>query len=349
MRGGPSTAPRLIIRTAGPLTTLQDRGRFGYLRFGVPASGAMDPVALAVANALVGNQPDTAALELTLTGPVFTVADGPVLLALAGAAMPLTVDGTRLAAGRSHRVPPGAAVTIGPAAVGARAYLAVAGGFAAEPHLGSRSTHPRSRLGGWHGRAVRDGDALPLADGAAAERTALFMPPGLIAPGANTVRVVPGPQTEFFTDAGLATFLNSPYQVSPQADRMGYRLTGPAIEHARDFNTISDAIAPGSVQVPGTREPIVLMADRQTTGGYPKIATVIGADLPALGQRRPGDTLRFAAVSVAEAQAARRVLTAWLEALPARLCPATRLLDTESLYQVNLIGGVVDAANGDDG
>ena len=156
------------------------------------------------------------------------------------------------------------------------------------------------------------------------------------------MRAVLGTQDDYLTPAAIETFLFEEYTVTTQADRMGYRLTGPKLEHAKSPDIVSDAIAPGSVQVPGFGEPIVLLADRQTTGGYPKIATVISADLPALGQRRPGDHLRFEAITVEAAQVARRDLWAWLEALPSLLVPVGRKLDSEHLLAVNLISGVTN-------
>ena len=335
------TSPVLRVISPGALTTLQDLGRRGWLRFGVPAAGAMDPVGLAVANGLVGNPPDTAALELTLAGASFAVENGSVRIAVAGGDFPLTLDGEAVEGARSHWLEPGRTLGLGGARAGARGYLAVAGGFRVEPVLGSMATHVRSGIGGWQGRPLKAGDELPLAASAepGAERA---LPAGFARPGHPRVRVVLGPQDDHFTPAALETFLSAAYTVTNQADRMGYRLTGPKLEHAHGPDIVSDAIAPGSVQVPGTGEPIVLLVDRQTTGGYPKIATVIGADLPALGQRRPGEHLRFEAVTVEAAQAARRDLRAWLEKLPSLLVPVGRELDSEHLLAVNLISGVTD-------
>lgn len=333
--------PILRVDSPGPLTTVQDLGRRGWLRFGVPAAGAMDPSGLVLANALVGNPPGTAALELTLAGGRFTVLDGPARIAVAGGDFPLTLDGHPVAAGRSYWLEPEQTIAIGAARTGARAYLAVGGGFRIEPVLGSVATHLRSGIGGWHGRALIAGDALPL-NGLPTPGPDLTLPMGFKRPGHPRVRVVLGPQDDHFTPAAIETFLLAEYIVTPQADRMGYRLSGPRLEHAEGHDMVSDAIAPGSVQVPGFGEPIVLLADRQTTGGYPKIATVIGADLPDLGQRRPGDRLRFEAVAVEAAQAARRSLRAWLEALPGLLIPVGHELDSEHLLAVNLISGVWD-------
>lgn len=333
--------PVLRAISPGTLTTLQDLGRRGWLRFGVPASGAMDPVGLALANALVGNPPGTAALELTLAGASFAVENGPVRIAVAGGDFPLTLDGEAVAGARSHWLEPGRTIGLGSARAGARAYLAVEGGFRVEPVLGSVATHLRSGIGGWQGRALQAGDALPL-EGVAEPRAERALPAGFKRPDHPRVRVVLGPQDDHFTPVAVETFLSAEYTVTNRADRMGYRLSGPKLEHARGSDIVSDAIAPGSVQVPGFGEPIVLLADRQTTGGYPKIATVISADLPALGQRRPGERLRFEPVSVEAAQAARGRLRAWLGALPSLLVPAGHELDSEHLLGLNLISGVTD-------
>jgi len=328
----------LRVLAPGPLTTLQDGGRFGWLRLGVPPSGALDPCALAVANLLVGNRRDAGALEFTLAGGAFAVEGGAARVALAGADMDMTIDGCAAARERSHTLAPGATLRIGSARSGVRAYLAIAGGFAVTPVFGSVATHVRSGIGGFHGRALEAGDALPLA-GAAPQGPELRLtaaPP----PTHPRVRVVLGSQDDHFTPGAIETLLQGEYTVTARSDRMGCRLAGPRLEHAKGFNIVSDAIAPGSIQVPGGSQPIILLADRQTTGGYPKIATVIGADLPALGQMRPGERLRFEAVTLEAAVEARRLLADWLDGLPARLVPLG-LLDSEMLLGANLISGVI--------
>jgi 5-oxoprolinase (ATP-hydrolysing) subunit C len=328
----------LRVLAAGPLTTLQDGGRGGWLRFGVPPSGALDPRALAVANLLVGNRADAGALEMTLLGGAFAIEGGSVRIAVAGADMPLAIDGVAAARERSHTLTAGAVLRIGTARHGARAYLAVSGGFAVAPVFGSIAAHVRSGIGGG---ALRAGDILPLATAAPAGPElglAVDAPPTH-----SRVRLVLGPQDDYFTSDALAALLSAPYEVTARSDRMGLRLAGPPLAHAKGFNIVSDAIAPGSIQVPGGGQPIILLADRQTTGGYPKIATVISADLPALGQMRPGDTMRFEAVTLDEAIAARRALKAWLDALPTRIV-ALAALDSEHLLGANLISGVTDGA-----
>ena len=331
----------LRVVAPGPLTTLQDGGRQGWLRFGVPGSGALDPRALAAANLLVGNPRETGALEMALAGGTFA-AEGVMRIALAGADMAMTIAGAPAARERSHTLASGAVVAIGAARSGARAYLAASGGFAVAPVFGSVATHLRAGIGGFDGRALRAGDAIPVAGPVPAGPDLLLAaaPP----PTHPCLRVVLGPQDDYFTAAALALLCAGTFTVTAQSDRMGYRLAGPALEHARGFNIVSDGIAPGSIQVPGNGQPIILLADRQTTGGYPKIATVISADLPALGQMRPGDAVRFAAVGLADAVAARRALMAWIEELPRRIVPLAGLPDTERLLGTNLISGVTDGS-----
>lgn len=330
--------PALRALVPGPSSTVQDAGRVGWQRFGVSVAGAMDTVSLAVANALVGNPAGEAAVEVTLGPAVFAAEGGPVRVALAGGDFPLEIDGAPAEALRSHRLEPGQVLRIGPARSGMRAYLAVAGGLAVEPVMGSRSVHARSGLSG---QPLAAGDALPLR-AAAGDGPALAVPPGLRPPVSDVVRVVMGPQDDHFTPEAVALFLGAEYEVTGRSDRMGYRLSGPRLEHARGADIVSDAIAPGSIQVPGSGEPILLMADRQTTGGYPKIATAIGADLPRLAQCRPGERLRFRAVTVEAAHAARAMLADWLRDLPGRLVPVLGSLDSARLLSLDLVGGVTD-------
>jgi biotin-dependent carboxylase-like uncharacterized protein len=217
----------------------------------------------------------------------------------------------------------------------------VAGGFATPLELGSRSTHVRSGLGGG---PLRAGDRLPIARDKAPAGADVAIDPAALPYLDGAIRVVLGPQDDRFTAEGIATFLSGEYALTAEADRMGYRLDGPEIEHRDGFNTISDTILTGSIQVPGTRKPIVLMADRQTTGGYPKIATTATASLPSLAQMKPGDRLRFAAVGVAEARALLARQVEAMRALPAALRPVLRdasTLTSEALLAANLIDGVV--------
>ncbi|WP_245516386.1 biotin-dependent carboxyltransferase family protein [Methylobacterium segetis] len=330
----------LLVLECGPATGLQDGGRPGYQRQGLSGSGPMDRLALAAANALVGNAPGVAALELALTGARLRAAGGSVRLALAGAPFGLSIDGEAVGDHRSFQVPDGATLVLRPPRQGLFAYLAVAGGIHVPESLGSRALHLRAALGGLEGRNLRAGDRLPVATctDAAPDRALVPLPLDADEP----VRVVLGPQADHFPDEAVADFLATPYTVSNRADRMGYQLDGQTIRHGgRGFNIVSDATVPGSVQVPGSGLPIILMADRQTTGGYPKIATVISADLRRVAQRRPGEPLRFAPVSVDRAVALAREAAALQAGLAGRLGPVTSR--EERLMEANLAGDAVDA------
>jgi biotin-dependent carboxylase-like uncharacterized protein len=311
---------RLSVLNPGVLTTLQDRGRTGYEDRGVPPSGALDELSFAIANALVGNPAGTGALEFTLLGGQFRVGQGGCVVAVTGD-MEVFIDDQPVAPYQCHVLRSGAVLKVGRALSGARGYLAVAGGFVAQPVLGSVSTLMRGELGGFAGRAIAKGDELQLAAPsqylplAAREPAQRFWPQREHQP----LRVVLGPQQDYFDDSQIERFLSESFQVSGQSDRMGYRMTGPAITHLKGFNIVSDAISTGSVQIPGSGHPIIAMHDRQTTGGYPKIATVIRADLARLGQLKPGDWMSFAQVTVDEAETLwceRQVmLTAYLDEL----------------------------------
>lgn len=294
----------LHVLNPGLLTTLQDRGRTGYEDRGVPPSGALDELSFAIANALVGNPAGTGALEFTLVGGQFRVGQGGCVIAVTGD-MQVFIDDQPVTPYQCHVLRSDAVLKVGRALSGARGYLAVAGGFAAEPVLGSVSTLMRGALGGFAGRALAKGDELPLA------APSQYLPTTARAPGQRLLpqrerqplRVVLGPQQGHFAADEIQRFLGESFQVSGQSDRMGYRMTGPVIAHLKGFNIVSDAISTGSVQIPGSGHPIIAMHDRQTTGGYPKIATVIRADLARLGQLKPGDWLSFAEVSVEDAEA----------------------------------------------
>ena len=332
----------LVVETCGPGTTLQDRGRFGWQRFGVGPAGAMDAVGLATANALVGNPDGACGIELALAGARLKV-EGAARVALAGADGLLKIDGTTIAPRTSAAALDGATIEIGPARAGVFMYLAVAGGFDLAPTLGSPSLHLRARIGGIDGRPLRAGDRLTLR-AATPAGVDMMANQTLAAPG-GPIRVMLGPQDDYFSAEGLATFLGQPYTITPQADRMGLRLSGPKIAHGpAGYNIVSDGIATGAIQVPGAGEPLILLADRQTTGGYPKIATVISADLPRLAQSRPGTELRFAAVTRQAALAALAAQRADLAAFRASLAPAgVADLDSARLLGLGLVDGWIAA------
>lgn len=336
----------LEVVEGGVAVTVQDCGRGGYRSIGVPLSGALDPWQLAAANALLGNAPDAAALEVPLGGPTLKAVSGTVRVALGGAVEGKVVGSKgsllKVPAWHTATLFPGDTIQIGGVAGGV-AYVAVSGGVAVPEHLGSRSTYLRARLGGVAGRALARGDRLPCArlDG---DPWLEFRNPEAPARADGPIRVILGPQDDHFTAAALADFLNRPYRVSRDLDRMGMRLEGPALEHgALGAEIVSDGVTPGAIQVPANGQPIVLLADCQTSGGYPKIATVIRADLGRLGQLRPGAEIRFQSVTHAEAaralQAEREALTRWVADIQSFRPPG--VIDEEALYGGNLISGAL--------
>ena len=341
MKGG------LRVLSPGLHTTVQDLGRIGYQALGVPVSGALDSLAFRLGNALVGNPEGAAALEILGGGPTLEVIADSVRVAVTGpgASLFLIDGGPPVPAWRSVTFFRGAVFRIVLGRESVCAYLAVEGTIAVEPVLGSASTYVRAGLGGFSGRALRRGDELSLAVDHASERAEHHLPSPPSAASDDPIRVVLGPQQECFTDEALATLLSAEFRISKEADRMGMRLEGPTLRHRGGWDIVSDAIATGAIQVPGSGQPIVLLADHQTTGGYPKIATVISADLPTTGRRRPGDMIRFAAVSVEEAEQLARDAENRLAALIATIEPAPEggSLDLRSLYAGNLISGVVTA------
>jgi biotin-dependent carboxylase-like uncharacterized protein len=305
--------PRVTLLDPGPQTTIQDLGRPGQLRYGVPPSGPMDRRSFVLANRLAGNVDGAAALECTLVGPRFVV-DAPCAVAVTGAPAPVTINGREVARWTTLPLSAGDEVRVGQATAGVRGYVAFAGGIDAPLVLGSRATYLRGRMGGLHGRALRKRDVLRVfpAPPVAARAAAASLPSPT---GDVVLRVVMGPQADRFTDEGITTFLGSAYEILPQSDRMGARLRGPRIAHADGHDIISDGIALGSVQVPGDGQPIILLVDRQSTGGYTKIATVCSFDIDRVGQLRPGACVRFEAVMLAEAHRVRREHEAALNAL----------------------------------
>jgi biotin-dependent carboxylase-like uncharacterized protein len=290
----------ILVHDAGPQTTVQDLGRRGSLRVGIPPSGPMDREAFLLANRLVGNADDAAGLECTLIGPRIEFADER-WVAVTGADMPVTLNGAAMPRWAGIEVEAGDVLRLGSAQSGVRAYIAVSGGIDTPPALGSRSTYLRGRLGGFEGRALRKGDSLrlgPPSGGAPAEVHEEMIPDYTAEP---TVRVVLGPQDDRFTKGGIAALFEAPYEMTQQSDRMGARLRGARIEHARGHDIISDGVPMGGIQVVGDGQPIVLLADRQSTGGYTKIGAVCSFDIGRVCQVKPGQRLRFRQVSVAEA------------------------------------------------
>jgi biotin-dependent carboxylase-like uncharacterized protein len=337
----PTAQAILRILSAGPGATLQDAGRHGYLRFGVTAAGPMDQLAHAAANLAVGNPAGTTALEVSVGGIEVTAESAPLHVAVAGGEFALSLDGRPLPPAVVLRLDEGAVLKIRAGHKGSWCYLAIAGHLNVPKVLGSHATHTRTGFGGVDGRAIAAGDRIGIeGSGSSAPPPGAIMAPWLDRP-INTIRVVLGPQHDYFAAEQIAAFLAGPWVVSAKGDRMACFLDGPRLTHARGYNIVSDGIAMGAIQVPGDGRPIVLMADRQSTGGYPKIATVIGPDLNRLAQARPGTTFRFAAVSIAQAVAARREEAALL-ARGIAVEPLLRThLSSEFLLGLNLIDGVV--------
>lgn len=341
----------LTVVRQGLFATIQDLGRFGYQELGMPVAGALDTVALRLANALVRNPQGTAGLEIALLGPALRV-DAPSVRVAAVGPLALTLEREGdapqpLAPNRSHTLRQGDVLRLGAVDGTSVACLAVAGGFALAPVMGSLSTYVRAGIGPLGGRPLAEGDRLPLVcdsapDGSDVE---LPQPPDY---GAGPLRVVLGPQEDRFTDAAVETFLSATYRVGKQADRMGLRLEGPALAHRGSADIPSDGLVTGSIQVPGNGQPILLLNDHQTAGGYAKVATVISADLARAGRLRPGDSLSFQAVTVEEAEAIRRrqeqAIAGWIRAI--RPVRPTGGIDLEALYAQNLISGTVDIVNG---
>jgi antagonist of KipI len=300
----PSRAGVVVVKP-GMLTTIQDAGRWGFQSSGVPVAGPMDPVSHRLANALVRNAPTAAGLEITLLGPELEFDDERVV-AVAGAHFEIFLDGRAMPSNAPFIVSAGARLRFGPRRIGARAYLAISGGIVAPPTLGSRATHLISAMGGLAGRALVAGDVLPLGEPSDVYGS-VSMPQAAIVPLPDRharIRVLPGPQAEYFAPEALDALQSAPYAIASSSDRMGFRLEGPPLTHARGADIISDATPLGVLQVPASGQPILLMADRQTAGGYPKIATVITADMALAGQLGPGDTMSFVVTTMREAIAA---------------------------------------------
>jgi biotin-dependent carboxylase-like uncharacterized protein len=289
------------VVSPGPFTTVQDRGRYSFIDRGVPPSGALDPFAYGIANLLVGNHAGSAVLEITMMGPALEVL-GEADVALAGADMAVTVNRQPVPRWQTVPVKKGDVIRIRQAISGCRAYLAVTGGIDVPVVMGSRATCVKARIGGLEGRPLKKGDVLGRipAGRLATPRTlpADFIPVYLTD---IVLRAVAGPQEEAFR-SGLETFFGSSYEVTPESDRMGYRLQGPPVHHDEGFpqSIISEPTVPGNVQLPADGQPIILLVE-QTTGGYTKIATVISTDLSKIAQAIPGNRVRFQRVSLEEA------------------------------------------------
>jgi antagonist of KipI len=313
-----------FIHRSGLFTTIQDLGRYGHQRFGVSVSGAMDRNALRIGNRIVGNPDGAAALEITLQDPdvEFT---GDALIAITGADLSPSLNGDSIPMWSAVLVRRGERVRFGPRRQGCRSYLCVSGGLDVPAVLGSRSTDVRAGIGGLGGRRLGKGDEIYF--GTPVRETARPLgwefpvdarPEYSVAP---VLRLIPGPQTECFSPDAMDTLFTNAYVVAPDSDRMGFRLDGAPVAHRGSMEWISDATAAGTIQVPADRRPILLMADCQTTGGYPKIASVISVDMGQAGQLAPGDRVRFAPTTAAEALILFRMERAKLDRILPPIAP----------------------------
>jgi biotin-dependent carboxylase-like uncharacterized protein len=333
---------KLVLAAIGPASSVQDGGRYGAQRYGLVPSGAMDRVALAAANSLLGNALFAAAIEIGPFGATFTAREGAVRVALAGASRNADIAGRAVASDTSMTLADGESLTLGFARGGSFSYLAIEGGIAGEPMFGSLAVNARAGLGSPYPRPLQVGDELQAAAASGATERRIDLPAAVDGP----IRVVLGPQDDEFGDAAIQLFLDSEWRISATSDRMGYRLEGPAIKHLHGHNIVSDGTVNGSVQVPGNGAPIVLMPDRGTSGGYPKIATVITADFGRFAQIPAGKGFRLKAVSMAEAQAEMRKFAELLRTLPGRVTDIENFdLNIEALQDANVAGAAVSAVD----
>jgi 5-oxoprolinase (ATP-hydrolysing) subunit C len=333
---------KLVISSIGPASSVQDGGRPGSQRYGLVPSGAVDRLALAAANTLVGNELFTAGVEIGPFGAAFTARGGAARIALAGSPRNADIAGRPVAIDTSATIADGETLTLGFARGGSFTYLAIEGGIAGEPMFGSLAVNARAGLGSPYSRPLQSGDELQTARASGAAEQRIELPASADAP----IRVVWGPQDDEFAENSKKLFVETEWKISATSDRMGYRLEGPVIKHLHGHNIVSDGTVNGSVQVPGNGQPIVLMPDRGTTGGYPKIATVISADFGRFVQIPAGRAFRFKAVSMAEAQAAARQFAGLLRTLPDRLRGIESFdLNIEALQDANVAGHAVSAVD----
>ncbi|WP_240377462.1 biotin-dependent carboxyltransferase family protein [Bacillus piscicola] len=314
------------VRKPGLFTTIQDSGRYGFQRQGISPAGAMDPYALALANMLVGNEASSAVLEITITGPTLLFKQDTVA-AVTGADVEPILNGNRIAMWKSFAIEKGDELRFKGARSGMRAYLGVQGGFAGEGRMSSHETYVRANIGGVNGRELQRGDTIFCYGGkqaAVPPGTALHedLIPGY--PNKQVLRVLAGPEEDAFTEEALTTFYQSLFTVTNEADRMGLRLKGARLAHARPADILSDAATFGTVQVAAEGQPIILMADRQTTGGYTRIANVISVDLSKAAQVRPGQQVSFRKVTLRDAHELMRKERKLMRSL------ATRLADQQT-------------------
>lgn len=296
----------LKVLHPGLLTTLQDLGRYGFQKQGVIVSGAMDPFSLRIANLLVGNKEEEAGLEITMRGPTLLIQKN-MLISICGGNLSPKIDGRSIEQWRPIDVKAGSMLEFGRCISGCRTYLAAAGGLDVTEVMGSKSTYLRAGIGGFQGRALKENDVVKInqPDSEVMNHAAKWFVSTTIIPRYDSnpiIRVIRGREMKRFSDESIKTFFSSEFQVTPQSDRMGYRLIGKNLKLSQPFEMISEAVSFGTIQVPPDGNPIILLADRQTTGGYPKIAQIISVDLPIIGQMQPAEKMRFKEVTIEEAQ-----------------------------------------------
>ena len=292
----------LVVEAPGLFTTVQDLGREGFGPIGVSASGAADPISVRIGNRLVGNPKGAAALEMTLVGGAFTF-ERAAVIAATGADFGPSLDGVAMPMWTSIEIREGETVRFVASSSGARAYLCIRGGIAVEPFLGSASTHVLRGLGGFEGRALRKGDGVEVG-----ATNSLFRKRSLSAKALErlqprkVIRVTDGPQSDWFAESARKALCGNTFRMSEQSNRLGIRLEGPPIQLEASREMITEGVSLGAIQVPPSGQPIILFVEQQTTGGYPKIANVISADLHSLGQLRPRDEIRFERIEMSEAR-----------------------------------------------
>ncbi|SCY93444.1 5-oxoprolinase subunit C family protein [Alkaliphilus peptidifermentans] len=289
------------INKPGLLTTLQDLGREGYQQFGIPVAGAMDKYSFQLANLLVGNDRNEGALEITMMGPEITF-NCTSVISITGGDLSPNINNKPIEMYQTHLVRQGDVLKFKGLKSGCRAYLAVAGGFKVDPVMGSVSTFLKGKIGGFKGRRLIEGDVIYLKNPIEMYSKRIISSKYIPSYKARTVRIIIGTEESMFTPKAYEVLLKESYELTTQCDRMGYRLEGPELQHIDGADIISGGINLGAIQVPGEGKPIIMMADRQATGGYAKIANVISVDIPLLAQMKPGDKINFESVSVEEAQ-----------------------------------------------
>lgn len=321
------------IINPGLITLVEDSGRYGYQQYGVPVSGVMDSYSYRLGNILVGNKEGAAVLEAAMMGPTIEFSD-QMVIAITGGNLSPTLNGSSIPMWQSILVNKGDRLIFTGLRAGCRSYIAFSGGIDVPEVMGSKSTYTRGRIGGYNGRALKSGDLLGVGHPGEdpGRLSGIKVPDEYIPDYPNTLelRVIIGPQDDHFTLEGMQAFLSEQYEVTSECDRMGYRLKGKKIEHVKGGDIISDGIAMGAVQVPGHGQPIIMLADRQTTGGYTKIANVISVDLPKIAQAKPGDRIKFVKVTVRKAQQMLREMEDKIAAVKKACVPrkvvTTRLL-----------------------